>query len=206
MRLPQRDVRDDAAVVEQSTVVLDGWEDGWDRRARQQRGSEQAAVDDVRARCRDVERDRREGHREVLERRRRAEVLGDDLRETAVREEVIVRALERDRLTDPAAREDAFARHRRPHGRQDVDRALGIARERRAVERSDGCTDHEVGDEMVLGERAQHADLDRAETAPAAQDEPHGARQARRVHGTVLPDRGQEPVVPVSDQSPYAIT
>ena len=53
-------------------------------------------------------------------------------------------------------------------------RVLG---EDRAVERADARADHEVGQQIGLGERLQHADLDRAVRRPAAQHVADGARQ-----------------------------
>ena len=49
--------------------------------------------------------------------------------------------------------------------------SVGLAGDQRAVERADAGAEHQVGDDAALEQRAQHADLDRAEDAAAAEHE-----------------------------------
>ena len=62
------------------------------------------------------------------------------------------------------------------------DRGVRVAGDHGAVERADAGAEHQVGDDVALEERPQHADLDRAEDAAAAEHEGGG-------HGAVTQSR-----------------
>jgi hypothetical protein len=182
----------DAAVDQEPAVPLDGRQHAGDGGARHHGVDERALGQTDLAPVEHVARDDVQRRRQMLD-PLAVGVLLDQPSQRAARHEIPAGAEEAEEAGERLDGEHLAAPDAPPQRRELLD-GLAVelaAREERAVDGADGRPDDDVGPDLVIGERAQHADLDRAEARTSRQDERGGHVPSARGREPPLRARGR---------------